>query len=304
MILDDFERSLVLGLYPADSEIIDVRPYRPGYLDYPCRVSVRRPGGKASACVLKRGARDGGIEREARLLPVLARLGLPVPEIMVGSLSPPEEIESHIYLVWSELPGEPLPWIRPTLAEAALTCRLHSRAVARLHGLTEPLLREAVSQELPRHTLIAAYEGVLVRGGAWLDVPIFAEGLHRLRPLLQVINTPLVFSNGDYNPLNYLHEGEALTGWLDFSFACFEDPYIGLAKFIVWGFDTVGWGAGVQAGLVQRHLYDRNVSRSEFAPRLILECLYRLQAETSLDGEQDATYRQAVLRVLEESLSW
>jgi hypothetical protein len=200
--------------------------------------------------------------------------------------------------------GEPLPWIRPTLAEAALTCRLHSRAVARLHGLTEPLLLEPVSKELSRHTLVAAYEGVLARGGTWFDVPIYAEAMRRLQPLLEAIHTPLVFSNGDYNPLNYLHEGDTLTGWLDFAHACFEDPYIGLAKFIVWGFDTLGWGTGVQVGLVERHLYDRNVSRSEFTPRLFLDCLYRLQTEVSVNNQRDAPYRQAVLRVLEESLSW
>ena len=82
----------------------------------------------------------------------------------------------------------------------------------------------------------------------------------------------------------------------------FEDPHVGLAKFFVWSFDRLGWGTGAQAGLVERYLYSRDVSRSQFAPRLALRCLYRLQRDTSVANEQDAFYRQAVWRVLDTAL--
>jgi hypothetical protein len=204
--------------------------------------------------------------------------------------------------VLSELPGKPLPWIHVTLAEADLACRLHQQAVARLHGLTESILHDQVSQILPRKTLLTELKEIIARGGPWFEAPAYAQAVQRLRPILAGIETPLVFTNGDYNPLNYLYQGEELTGWLDFGGACFEDPHVGFAKFVIWSFDRLGWGTGAQAGLVERTLYSRDVSRSEFAPRLALRCLYRLQRDCSVADEQDAFYRQAVWRVLDAAL--
>ena len=39
--------------------------------------------------------------------------------------------------------------------------------------------------------------------------------LHRL---------PLVFSNGDHNPLNVLADDAGVTGWVDFEHACGASP--------------------------------------------------------------------------------
>jgi hypothetical protein len=252
--------------------------------------------------VLKADPLMGGVEREGKLLPVLARLGLPVPTVLAGPSFHPDYPNAGAFVVLSELPGKPLPWINPTLPEADLTCRLHQQAVARLHGLTERILCDDVSQFLPKRTLIAELEGIVVRGGPWLDVPVFARAVQHLRPILTDIESPLVFSNGDYNPLNFLYEGTELTGWIDFTGACFEDPHVGFAKFFIWSFDALGWGTGTRAGLVERYLYAQNVSRSEFAPRLALRCLYRLQRDTRVANEQDEFYRQAVLRVLTMAL--
>lgn len=102
--------------------------------------------------------------------------------------------------------------------------------------------------------------------------------------------------------MNFLHDGKGLIGWIDFTHACFEDPLIGFAKFFIWAFDTLGWGAGRRAGLVERYLYRQDLSRSDFAPRLVLRCLWRLQRDTSVANEQDAGCRRAMLSVLEEAL--
>jgi len=300
--VDAFQRALILGGYPPGSEIAEVGSYRPGYLDYPYRVQVRPPGGDESACVLKASPLIGGIEREGAVLPVLARLGLPVPAVLAGPASHPDYPHAGALLVLSELPGTGLPWIEVTLQEADLTCRLHRRALARLHQLTEPLSCDEVAHVLPRRTLLSELEEIVTRGGPWLSVPRFAQTVERLRPILERIQTPLVFTNGDYNPLNFLHEGDELTGWLDFTHACFEDPYVGLAKFLIWGFDRLGWGTGVQVGLVERFLYHHNVTRADFAPRLVLRCLYRLQRDTTVSGEQDRFYRQEILKVLDTAL--
>ena len=82
--VDAFQRSLILGAYPPGSEIVEVRSYRPGYVDYPMRVEVRLPDGEMSACAVKASPLIGGVEREARLLPVLARHGLAVPAVLAG----------------------------------------------------------------------------------------------------------------------------------------------------------------------------------------------------------------------------
>jgi hypothetical protein len=143
---------------------------------------------------------------------------------------------------------------------------------------------------------------IIARGGPWVDEAVFLNAIDLLRPVLVGVDTPLVFSNGDYNPLNFLHIGGRLTAWIDFTGACFEDPHIGFAKFVIWGFDDVGWGAGVKAGLVEKYLYQQDISRSEFAPRLALRCLWRLQREISVVGDKDADYRNAVLTVLGSTL--
>ncbi len=300
--MDAFQEALILGAYPPDTGIVEAASYRPGYMRYPLRVRVRLPDGTEASCVLKADALIGGIEREGWVLPVLERLGLPVPTVLAGPTVHPDYPNRGALIVLSEMPGEPLPWFGATLAEIDLTCRLHQEAIARLHGLTEPLLGEDIAHLLPHRTLSSELDEMLARGGPWLETNVFEKAIRRLRPVLEGIDAPLVFSNGDYNPLNFLHDGSRLTGWIDFTGACFEDPLVGLAKFVIWGFDAVGWGPGIQAGLVERHLYRRNLRRSDFASRLVLRCLWRLQRDTSVAGEQDAVYRRAILSVLTDAL--
>jgi len=271
-------------------------------MHYPYRARVQLPDGREEICVLKADPLIGGIEREGKLLPVLAQLGLSVPSVLAGPWFHPKYPNGGALLVLSELPGEPLPWGEITLAEADFTCRLHQEAVTRLHQLTEQVLQEKVAQELPKKTLQSELDEIVFRGGPWLEVPIFAEAVEHLQPILENIRRPLVFSNGDYNPLNFLHNGQRLTGWIDFTGACFEDPLIGFAKFFIWDFDILGWGAGPRAGLVERYLYRQDLSRSDFIPRLVLRCLWRLQRDTSVANEQDAFCRQAMLNVLQKAV--
>lgn len=58
------------------------------------------------------------------------------------------------------------------------------------------------------------------------------------------------------------------------------------------------------AALIERYLYAQDVSRREFASRLvILRCLRHLQQEASVNGEEDAVQRKHMLNVLEEGLA-
>jgi hypothetical protein len=223
--------------------------------------------------------------------------------VLAGPIAHPDYPDAGALVVLSELSGGPLPWLDATLAEIDVTCRLIQDGVKAMHGLTEAIRREDVAGMLPEKTMLSELEGILHRGGPWLAVPLFEDAVQRVRRAVADIRTPLVFSNGDYNPLNFLWDGERLNGWIDFTGACFEDPHIGFAKFVIWAFDSYGWGPGARAGLVERYLYAQDVSRSEFAPRLALRCLWRLQRDTSVRGQQDAFQRTAIAEVLREALA-
>jgi aminoglycoside phosphotransferase (APT) family kinase protein len=131
----------------------------------------------------------------------------------------------------------------------------------------------------------------------------FARAVDILRGALPGFAVPLVFSSGDYNPLNVLHDKGRFTGWVDFEGACFEDPQVGFAKFLIWQLDDYGWGTGAKTGLVERYLYARNFSRREFGPRLALRCLRHLQQDVSATGEEHARQREHMLDLLHQGLS-
>jgi aminoglycoside phosphotransferase (APT) family kinase protein len=260
-------------------------------------------GDRTERCVLKTGEQIERLEREARVLSALTEMGLPVPAVLAGPVALTEDSEPGAALLLRELPGRPLPWLGLTsLAEADLTCRLLIHGIDRLHELTDRVSRHEIATSLPRDTLASELNEIARRGGEWLEVDLFARALDLLPTALAKVEVPLVFTNGDYNPLNFLHEGETLTGWVDFEGARFEDPHIGFVKFLLWSRDAFGWGAGVKAGLVERYLYTRNISRRQFAPRLVLRCLQHLQRELSAHGEADALQRQHMLRLLAEGL--
>ena len=188
------------------------------------------------------------------------------------------------------------------MAEADLGCRLLIQGVLQLHQLTDQV-RPRLAGVLPAVALSSELAEIVDRGGEWLETESFAEAVPLLQRAFVKETTPLVFSNGDYIPLNFLHEGETLTGWIDFEHACFEDPHIGFAKFLIWSLDTYGWGTGVQVGLVERYLYTQNLSRREFAPRLALRCLRHLQREVPVDGAADAAQRTHILGLLRGALN-
>jgi aminoglycoside phosphotransferase (APT) family kinase protein len=267
------------------------------------QVSLRTPE-KRVQCVIKTADRIVTIEREARVLEALAEVGLPVPTVLAGPVPLSEHPDMRAAMLLSELSGQSLPWLGlNSLSDADLTCRLVIQGVLRLHELTETIGRHGVTASLPRITLSAELDEIVQRGGEWLRVDLFARAVDYLHRTVRDAEVPLAFSNGDYNPLNFLSDGSTVTGWVDFEGACFEDPHIGFAKFLIWSRDDFGWGTGIKAGLVERYLYAQNVSRREFAPRLVLRCLHHLIREVSPREEADAALRGHMLGLLEEGLA-
>jgi aminoglycoside phosphotransferase len=303
MTIDAPVEEFLLSHYPPGSEVLATRSYRPGYRSYPIRVSVRTPDGSTKHCVIKTSDRIEALEKEANSLEALAEMGLPVPAVLAAPVAPADQTEIKALMLLSELPGQPLPWIALTsLAEADLACRLLIRGVLRLHQLSEQVRRHQIASALPRVTLASELNETVQRAGEWLKVDLFARTIDFLTGHLAGCEIPLVFTNGDYNPINFLHEGEDLTGWIDFENARFEDPHIGFSKFLIWGLDDFGWGTGSKAGLVERYLYTQDVSRREFLPRLMLRCLRHLLDEVSFYGAEHAPERDHMLRILEDSM--
>ncbi len=301
--LSPFQEELILSACLQGARIVEARFAREDRLPCPVRVHVTLPRGEARQLILRMDQHIDGVAREAALLPVLARLRLPVPTILAGPAYDPARPGLGALSVLSVLPGQDLlswAWDAPA-ADLATATRLVAESVARLHRLTESLNRDPVADQLPRATVRDELDGVIARGGPWFGEPVFAHAVEVLRPLVAAIDTPLVFSSGDYNPGNFLWDGETVIGFIDFAWACFEDPHIGFAKY--WLYD---WFPLNKAGLIEHYLETQGLSQADFAPRLAVRCLWTLQREIPVadaDGATDYTkYRDRVLGFLRGAL--
>jgi aminoglycoside phosphotransferase (APT) family kinase protein len=261
------------------------------------------PDGEIESCVIKLSSSLEALSKEAQVLQAVGEMGLAAPKVL---MEPRVAEDGQATMAMTVAPGRPLPWIAlESLNEANLTCELLIKGVRRLHELTEPMQRTDIGRSLPRVTLASELDEIMQRGGKWLDLEIVARLVERLKIVLPKAETPLVFTNGDYNPLNFLYEGESLSGWIDFEFARFEDPHIGFTRFFLWAEDDFGWGTGKKAGLVERWLYANNLTRREFAPRLALRCLSSLVNDPKgkpEEGEPGFYFKQlpGIMRGLED----
>lgn len=307
--LSEFQEALILSVCPDSSHIVSARFHRLVRLPGPMWVRVALPDGNEQMLILRMDQRIHGVEREAAVLPVLAQLGLPVPTVLAGPVIDPTQPTMGMMTVLNVLPGQDLlvwSWDAPPDA-VALAMRLVLEGVQRLHELTEPMNQEPLAAQLPRHTLRSELQDIIVRGGPWLNETVFTQAIERLQPIVANIHTPLVFSSADYNQGNFLFDGEKLTGFIDFTGACFEDPHVGMAKY--W---TCSWYPLDRAGIVEHYLEQVHLSFTEFAPRLALRCLSTLQREIAVIGGEDllvedefeshADYRKRILDLLERAM--
>jgi aminoglycoside phosphotransferase (APT) family kinase protein len=210
----------------------------------------------------------------------LKDLAFTAPTVMAG----PHVIQTSAgtveVLVMSLVPGEALPWIEVTDVKTAdRTCRLLFDAIDRLHALTPRIAAHAIAADVPTRTLDHELAAVAERKSPWVETRVFQEAMDVLHKHVPRHRLPLVFSNGDYNPLNVLADDDGLTGWVDFELACFEDPLIGLPKFLFWSEDS-GWSLANQVGLVERFLYRHHVAPAAFMVRVALRGLTHLHDTT------------------------
>jgi hypothetical protein len=171
--------------------------------------------------------------------------------------------------------------------------------ISRLSALTGLLSDGLDGRGIPRRTLLEQLEVAADGGSDWAGVPAFRSASEALRPVLGSIDTPLVFTNGDYQPGNFLTDGHSVTGFLDFEGACFQDPLIGFAKYPIYDLHPLNKG-----GLIEYMLTRFGYTRHDFAPRLALGCLTTLRKEIAARESPAAApwYREHVLALLSDAV--
>ncbi len=262
------EAQFVLEVFPAWSKVVEVHPWPTvGNRRHPCLVWVKTPGdGGERSIVLKSCSYWPGVFVEARLFPHLADLGLPVPAILNG----PALLDGAPYTLQSVLPGSSL---RDSLLSPLRKAEILAEAIGRLHRISLP------PGLAPRVSLIGSLVDLMSRPSPWRGDHEFRRAAKRLRPDLLDIDDPLVFSNGDYLPGNFMTDGEQITGFLDFEFAAFQDPLYGLAKF-----ELMPPGTLEDIPLRQPYLEALGKTDRDLAPRVALRCLSLLATRIDINA--------------------
>ncbi|GCE06820.1 phosphotransferase family protein [Dictyobacter aurantiacus] len=300
----------MLSACPPGTRIISAKPHRTVQLPCPIWIDLELPEGENYRLILRMNYIRGGVEKEAAVLPALVRLGLPVPQVLAGPVIDPTQPGVGAMTILNVLPGQDfLTWgqhATPTQIEWAIGLLLEG--VETLHAVTEALDADPIGAHLPHRTLQSELQVIVTTESPWLDDPRFKQAVAILEPRVDAIKTPLAFSNGDYNQGNFLFDGEHLTGLIDFTDPCFEDPHIGMAMYWIHC-----WNPFDRAGIVERYLERQRLSFADFAPRLALRCLRTLQGGIPVSGGEDiydewgfesqADTRQRVLNLLQRALT-
>ncbi|MBC8140590.1 MAG: RNA polymerase sigma factor, partial [Armatimonadetes bacterium] len=290
---------LIFGAYPG-AQVISIAKEPETWMPFSERVTVRETNG--SKHVLD--VRWDITPQKRGLLPALSRLGLPVPRLVAepvangdGYTAITDTPIGENLLLWS-LEGKIPPRIN---AASTLTIA----AIDQLHNLTESLLADPVSNALTRRDLAGEVAEIKQMGGAWLEHPLFAEVLARVELRVAEIEVPLVYTNDLYFP-NFLRVADGAITEYVYPWGHFGDPLLGLAKF--WTYDCYPF---IHTGFVERYLYEKGITRRDFAPRLAIRALRTLQNEVPItrpaDGDgtyywESVAYYEALIGYLRQAL--
>lgn len=295
-------RRFVLGSMPFGSRIVRADYFRDEYLPCPIRIVARTPRGGASVVVLRiTGHGPGGVRREARLLPAVAGLGLPVPHVRRGPVRDPDGPRSARMALLEYLPGRSLQALSLEGSAGLSTARrLLVEAAIRLESISARLAATTAGRGLPRVGLGAMLGTLTAARGPWWSNREFRSAAAILRPVLAGIRERSGFVNGDLQPANFLARGGRLTGYLDFEQAVFRDPLFGFAKYAIYDLAPLNRGGAIAAYLAARGFTDR-----DFAPRLALGCLLTLDREIAPAGGTPhlRAYRAHVVGLLRRALA-
>jgi hypothetical protein len=290
------ERERILQIDPSFQSISEAVYFDNYDLPCPVRVSVTKKDNTVITVVLRKN-RHGDVRKEIQILRALKELGLPVPEI----LSEPFEIGDGEYAaIYSLLPGENLQKLSMgSENDLALAKELLVQAVIMLMDATDFVRNHEVSKTLPSITLMEELEALNTKDNPWLGEEIYKIATLRLQTIFRDIKTPLVLSNGDYQPGNFLAQDGKITGFLDFESPSFQDPMMGFVKYPIYDLLPLA-----RTDLVKVFLDKKGFSEKDFNCRLILGCLKILKKEIPISGgdEETQAYRSRVLDILHKSL--
>jgi len=266
--------------------------------DLPCPilVEVKTKYGELKKMVLRK-TRQGNVKKEVQIIKLLEEFGLPVPKI----LHLPFKNENGEYVaIYSLLPGENLQKLsmgsKKELNEAK---RLLILAVTKLMNTTQFIRRSKLSRVLPTITLDSELKNLNTKENPWFKEERFQSAIKKLKIATKNINTPLVFSNGDYQPGNFLAKNGKISGFLDFESPSFQDPLMGFVKYPIYDLIPLS-----RINLIKLFLKRNNFSRKDFNIRLAIGCLKTLKKEIPVNGgnKEVQKYRKRVLNLLDKSL--
>jgi hypothetical protein len=265
--------------------------------DLPCpiRVEIETVDGQNQTVVLRKN-RHGDIKNETRIFRALKEFGIPVPEILV---EPFETDRSEYAAVYSLLPGENLQKLSMRGDKYLIQARdLLIEAVAELSNITTALRNHSVAEIIPDKPLLSELKSTYINN-PWAEEGVFQSAARILEVKFKDIQVPLMLSNGDYQPGNFLALDGKLTGFLDFESASFQDPLMGFVKYPIYDMIPLS-----RTDLVNRFLSATGFSKKDFDIRLALGCLKTLRKEIPVTGGDAETveYRNRVLSVLSNSL--
>ncbi len=288
----------ILSCFPYGARIIGAQPMQE-MQPCPLRITVFDTERRETRYVVLRLSRNrGGVEREASVLPFLHSLGLPVPRLLAGPGRKTGSSES--FAVLEMLPGVTLQVLADSSElGASVAKRLLVDGIVRLFAAPPAVEQSSVADTLPRTSLHDEWVKLSDASGDWAPVPRYREAVRQLEShcLTASEETPLVFSNGDYQPGNFLSDGKTLTGFLDFEKAGFEDPLWTLARYPVYALEPFE-----RAGLTQAVLDRLGFTERQFAVRVALFGLRTLRTKTTPDGSRNGALRDRVRELVDRSL--
>ena len=129
--LSTFQEAFILSAFPSGSRILSARFHRTVRLPCPIWARIALANGEAQAVILRMDYTVGGVEREAAVLPVLARYGLPVPTILAGPVIHLTQPNAGAMTLLTVLPGQDLlSWSWDASAEDSEHCNSKSPSLA------------------------------------------------------------------------------------------------------------------------------------------------------------------------------
>jgi len=293
-ILSIKESEFICAAFPQGAKILSAHFFDNYDLPCPVLVTLELTDGTKRKAVFKK-SRGSRHHHEPEILQLLKNLGFPVPAVLKSSSG--TDAGSGKLTLMECLPGvnlQKLSMSSPNNLRQAK--RLLIEGVVRLNALS-PQLEANADELLPNVRLTDVLRTIESRKSAWSEHALFRDAISHLRTGLP--NDSLVFSNGDYQPGNFLTDGKMVTAYLDFEDARFEDRLIGFAKYMIYDIAPMN-----RAGLVSDYLAYAGASPADFAPRLTLGCLRTLQNEISpTENDREMTaYRERVLDLLNKSI--